>query len=260
MKDRESVTTNGRAAFYAAMWGDLKNAALDCGWALGLHGSLNSDMDIMAMPWTEKATTVEVMLQTLEKCLTIPDKFCGGIKKSTDKPNNRIVYSLSIWADFYLDINIIYATQSNQANGGEGKGVLESLKEVSDFYFHKKDYISAGQINRAIDIVGEYLTTLPSTPSIPLSKKFSVEDVRRAMYVAIQDVLNVHDPREDTEVVEDYIKTLTPQSHQPEVKDSWDEILNKFHASNNSDESGYMIIEWLKENYNTPFQSSTKTK
>ena len=54
-KDRRCVTTNGRAVFYAVMWEDLRNAALDVGWALALHGSLNSDMDIMAMPWVEDA-------------------------------------------------------------------------------------------------------------------------------------------------------------------------------------------------------------
>lgn len=32
MKSREAVTTNGRAAFYAAMWEDMKNAAHDVGW------------------------------------------------------------------------------------------------------------------------------------------------------------------------------------------------------------------------------------
>ena len=41
-KDRKMVTTNGRAAFYACMWDDFRQAAMDCGWALGLHGSLNS--------------------------------------------------------------------------------------------------------------------------------------------------------------------------------------------------------------------------
>lgn len=45
MKDRECVTTNGRAVFYAAMWDDLRQAAMNKGWALGLHGSLASDME-----------------------------------------------------------------------------------------------------------------------------------------------------------------------------------------------------------------------
>lgn len=60
MKSREHVVANGKAAFYACIWDDLRNAAMDCGWALGLHGSLANDMDIMAMPWVEDAKPVDV--------------------------------------------------------------------------------------------------------------------------------------------------------------------------------------------------------
>lgn len=107
MKSREHVTTNGRAVFYASMWEDLKNAALNCGWALGLHGSLNTDMDIMAMPWTETATPPYKMISELCKCFTDSEDVERTVEISNDKPNNRVVYTLSIWADFYLDINII---------------------------------------------------------------------------------------------------------------------------------------------------------
>lgn len=104
MKDREAITTNGRAAFYAAIWNDLRQAALNKGWALALHGSLASDMDIMAMPWTEEASEVDEMIEGIKNCFTDSDLMDIQI---TDKPNNRRVYTLSIWADFYLDINII---------------------------------------------------------------------------------------------------------------------------------------------------------
>lgn len=107
MKSREHVVTNGRAVFYACMWEDFKNAALDCGWALGLHGSLNSDMDIMAMPWVEDAKSVEQMIEALERCLTKPDEQIFKTGCSYDKPNNRVVYTIHIFADFYLDINVI---------------------------------------------------------------------------------------------------------------------------------------------------------
>ncbi len=110
-KSREHVTTNGRAVFYAAMWNDFRQAALDKGWALGLHGSLASDMDIMAMPWTEKAVHPLEMILALKKCFDKPSKI-----HITETPmhNNRMVYTLSIWADFYLDINIIqFKTTSN---------------------------------------------------------------------------------------------------------------------------------------------------
>lgn len=104
MKSREHVVTNGRAIFYAAMWEDFRKAALDKGWALALHGSLASDMDIMAMPWTETATEPMEMINALRNCFDEPKE----IGCSTSKmPNNRIVYTMSIWADFYLDINII---------------------------------------------------------------------------------------------------------------------------------------------------------
>jgi hypothetical protein len=104
MKHRESVTTNGRAVFYAAMWEDFRNAALDKGWALALHGSLANDMDIMAMPWTEEAVNPLEMILALKKCFDKPKEI---YLTETPMPNNRIVYTLSIWADFYLDINVI---------------------------------------------------------------------------------------------------------------------------------------------------------
>ena len=103
-KSREHVTTNGRAVFYASMWNDFRQAALDCGWALALHGSLANDMDIMAMPWTENATSSIDMIMAIKKCFDNPRKINLSI---SPMPNNRKVYTLSIWADFYLDINVI---------------------------------------------------------------------------------------------------------------------------------------------------------
>jgi len=106
MKDRESVTINGKASFYASILDDLKQKALECGWALGLHGSLQNDMDVMAMPWTEDATDAQTMIEKLSEC------FNGNIwqehnKEFSEKPRGRKVYTFRIWKDWYLDINII---------------------------------------------------------------------------------------------------------------------------------------------------------
>lgn len=107
MKSREHVVTNGKASFYACIWDDLRNAAMDCGWALGLHGSLANDMDIMAMPWTEDAKPVEVMIKALSDCFTESIFKEDHIIPHHTKPHNRTVYTMSIWADFHLDISII---------------------------------------------------------------------------------------------------------------------------------------------------------
>lgn len=105
-KNRASISTHGKAVFYAAIYGDLRDKALECGWALGLHGSLNSDMDIMAMPWTKDATDAESMIANLYKCFD-NDSWSLPVKHVGEKPNGRVVYTISIWEDFYLDINII---------------------------------------------------------------------------------------------------------------------------------------------------------
>ena len=38
--------------------------------------------------------------------------------------------------------------------------ILEELINISDVYFNKKDYISYGQINRAMDVIEDYFGEL----------------------------------------------------------------------------------------------------
>lgn len=104
-KNREAVTCNGRPAFYAAMWDDIRKCAMDNGWAVALHGSLVSDMDIMAMPWIEEASPFETVVSEIAALFEgnpLADKRCISYEQ---KPHGRIAASISIWADFFLDIS-----------------------------------------------------------------------------------------------------------------------------------------------------------
>lgn len=106
-KDRCAVTCNGRAAFYAAMWDDIRQCAMDCGWAVALHGSLNSDMDIMAMPWVQEASSFEFLVKEITKL------FSGNRLSESyritygEKAHGRVVATIPVWADFYLDISTL---------------------------------------------------------------------------------------------------------------------------------------------------------
>lgn len=106
-KDREQVTTNGRAVFYTIMWPGFRNAALNCGWSLGLHGSMSSDMDIMAMPWTEDAKPVEELIKSLSDCIDSDLWKESHLEPFVGKPHGRVVYTLSIFSDFYVDISVM---------------------------------------------------------------------------------------------------------------------------------------------------------
>lgn len=108
-KDRQSITCNGRPAFYASIYDDIRQCAIENGWAVALHGSIVSDMDIMAMPWTETASTFEKLVRNISKL------FSGNSMSElysisyNEKPHGRIVATIPIWGDFYLDISTIKA-------------------------------------------------------------------------------------------------------------------------------------------------------
>lgn len=108
-KDRKEVTCNGRAALYAILWEDIRNAAMDCGWAVALHGSLNSDIDIMAMKWVEDCTDAETMINTIiERCFgdSVVTKY-GTRWVRNEKPHGRVCVAIPIYGDYFLDISFI---------------------------------------------------------------------------------------------------------------------------------------------------------
>ena len=108
-KNREAVTCNGRPAFYASMYEDIRKCAMDLGWAVALHGSLKSDMDIMAMPWTNDAVLFTKLVCSISRL------FDGNSMSElysisyNEKPHGRIVATIPIFGDFYLDISTIEA-------------------------------------------------------------------------------------------------------------------------------------------------------
>lgn len=138
-KDRYAVTCNGRPAFYASMYEDIRKCAMDLGWAVALHGSLASDMDVMAMPWTDTATNFETLVVAI---VSLFDKNEMVHHRSIDyfsKPHGRTVATIPIWEDFYLDISTIDTRKPMeqyeelerklQSVYGECDGLLEKVVE-----------------------------------------------------------------------------------------------------------------------------------
>lgn len=98
------ITNNGHAVFYAEVYPRLKAVAQRHGWALALHGSMNHDMDIMAMPWEDAPSRPANLIDAMRRCLGVPP---DAVRIVFGKPNGRIVYTIAIAPGFFLDINII---------------------------------------------------------------------------------------------------------------------------------------------------------
>jgi hypothetical protein len=55
--------------FYACCLHQLQAIAIDLGYNLLIHGSMNRDMDLVAVPWTDKPKSHLELLQTFNKYL-----------------------------------------------------------------------------------------------------------------------------------------------------------------------------------------------
>ena len=103
MFDLEKLKDNN-AIFWVFRFPELRRVAAECGWALGVHGSVVHDLDLMAMPWVEKHTTAD---ELAEKLAAVADNYGRPYEKDDkSKPNNRIVYTIFA-GNSYIDLNVI---------------------------------------------------------------------------------------------------------------------------------------------------------
>ena len=57
--------THVKPSFYALCFQELKDIAKRCGYNLVLHGSLDRDLDLIAIPWAVNLLPVEMMIDQM---------------------------------------------------------------------------------------------------------------------------------------------------------------------------------------------------
>lgn len=107
MKDKSEIRVEGRPVVYSILFNPMKKAALELGYALTIHGSMHSDMDLIAVAWVEDAKPVEELVKAISDCLGKTIWKDHHFKDPKIKPHGRIVYTLSIFRDWYIDLSII---------------------------------------------------------------------------------------------------------------------------------------------------------
>lgn len=108
-------TIDQMQAFYLARLPAMRDAAKECGYALGLHGSTRRDLDIIAMPWREGAADKDALAHAMQVAA------CGMYRQGPyqweRKPAGRVATSFPIcateWHDMisagHVDLSIIAA-------------------------------------------------------------------------------------------------------------------------------------------------------
>jgi len=106
-KKATEVSINGKPVFYTILYSDFRSAALKCGYALALHGTMATDMDLIAVPWTENPTSVETLVSAISDCIGKTIWKGHHFTQKELKPHGRIGYTLSIYSDWYVDLSVI---------------------------------------------------------------------------------------------------------------------------------------------------------
>lgn len=95
------------APVYAAMYPEIAETVREHGYALAIHGSLQRDFDLIAIPWVNQPSTPTAVIEALAKEFDL--KLIGS---PTTRPHGRLVYTLSCgWGECALDLGFMGATR-----------------------------------------------------------------------------------------------------------------------------------------------------
>ncbi len=99
MAAREPI--QGAALFYMWRLQGIQELCRKLGYCVAVHGSLNYDLDLVAIPWVEDAVGHVELIQGI--C-----DFIGGscVGDPTQKPHGRIAYTISFGGGPHIDLSV----------------------------------------------------------------------------------------------------------------------------------------------------------
>lgn len=100
-------------AFYRSLIPTIRKVARECGYAIGVHGTLRRDLDLIAAPWIPKALAPETLALRIEKAVckyrfirTYPKMKAEG-ESGERKPHGRIAYVITTGPHSYIDLSVM---------------------------------------------------------------------------------------------------------------------------------------------------------
>lgn len=106
----QRLRASARALCYAQTLSHLQQVAREHGYALAVHGSMQTDLDLIAVPWVEEAAEAVVLIEALRDAINGyirgPEY---GDRNPAWKPHGRLAWSIytSEYAHTYLDVSVM---------------------------------------------------------------------------------------------------------------------------------------------------------
>lgn len=96
-----------RPVTYVHFYTMLVPVARECGYALALHGTVQRDLDIIAVPWEAKPSSHIVLLESFCNALGIKKDLRVEGHHRVDKLHGRVSYTIPVMDDGWLDISVM---------------------------------------------------------------------------------------------------------------------------------------------------------
>lgn len=113
MKDKSEINPNPRPMFYSCVLEDLRKIAFDCGYALAIHGTCASDLDLIAVRWKDNYESPKYMVEQFVKEIS-HYVFAEDIENNLEEITNYEVrfnthyhFTIPIYKDWYIDLCVI---------------------------------------------------------------------------------------------------------------------------------------------------------
>lgn len=73
----------------------IRAAARGCGYAIGVHGSLERDVDLIAVPWVEHAASAERLVEAVKTAMMVATGVQWiHVSEARNKPHGRVGWTL----------------------------------------------------------------------------------------------------------------------------------------------------------------------
>ena len=109
-QNAETMREGANRRFLAQFLGPIREAARKFGYAVAVHGSLARDIDLVAIPWVEEASSAEELADTIRTLISgVFGSTLGGRTMDT-RPHGRKTWSiatLELPAGSYVDLSVM---------------------------------------------------------------------------------------------------------------------------------------------------------
>ena len=103
---------------YERLIGPLRTKAMELGYAIGVHGTLKRDIDLIACPWTCEAVDARTLAEALFAVAAEHNQGTAFLKPLEDdgyfwagcpgkKPHGRLCWSIHLGGGPYIDLSVM---------------------------------------------------------------------------------------------------------------------------------------------------------